>query len=239
MDRRIVVMGLVAILALTCALPLASEDSDAAVTERQVSSLYVAKVTVERMSYSISDSYIVLFEGTDNYAAMERYIEDPYHNDLAGDDRNLIEKKVGSTMYIYNYSSYISYSNYNGTYYYPDAEEVVRGVPMTFFVKEGNEFTFKLLALDTYGEHYSSDLYVSYRGGSEYMDAGDDVKFTPKTNTIVNVYCNAIYCDITYEAEGFSTPNGSSTLFAVVCIFVSAVILAIMVIAGLRPKWGE
>lgn len=239
MDRRIVVMGLVAVLALTCALPLASEDSDAAVTERQVSSLYVAKVTVERMSYSISNSYIVLFEGTDNYEAMEKYIEDPYHNDLAGDDRDLIEDKVGSTMYIYSDSPYISYGNYNGTYYYPDAEEVVSGVPLTFFVKEGNEFTFKLLAVDIYGGYYSSDVRVSYRGGGESLDAGDDVAFTPKTNTIVNVYSDSIYCDITYEAEGFSTPNGSSTLFAVVCIFVSAVILAIMVIAGLRPKWGE
>lgn len=238
MDRRIVVMGLVVVLALTCVLPLASEDSDAAVTERQVNNLYMAKVTVEPMKYSLSSAYFVLFEGTDNYAAMERYIEDPYHNDLAGDDRELIESKVGSTMYIYSYTSYINYGNYNGTYYYPDTERVVDGVPTTFFVKEGNEFTFTLLASDIVGS-YSDDVFISYRSGSDRLDENVDVTFTPKTNTIVNVYCNAIYCDITYEAEGFSTPNGSSTLFAVVCIFVSAVILAIMVIAGLRPKWGE
>lgn len=239
MDRRILVMGLVTVLALTCALPIASEDSDAAVTERQVSSLYVLEATIESASYSLSSSgsHIMLIEGTENYSAMQRYLKDPYHNDLAGDDSDIIRDKIGSKLYIYSISPYLEFTS--GNHNYSDTEKVLDGMPITFFVKGGDKFTFELLAMDIYGEYYSSGLYVSYRGGSEYMDAGDDVTFTQNTNTIVNAYCNAIYCDITYEAEGFSTPNGSSTLFAVVCIFVSAVILAIMVIAGLRPKWGE
>lgn len=49
----------------------------------------------------------------------------------------------------------------------------------------------------------------------------------------------AVYFDVNYDAEGMSSPNGSATLYVVICAVITVLVLAILILASIRPKWSK
>ena len=47
------------------------------------------------------------------------------------------------------------------------------------------------------------------------------------------------YFDVNYDAEGMSSPNGSATLYVVICAVITVLVLAILILASIRPKWSK
>ena len=83
-------------------------------------------------------------------------------------------------------------------------------------------------------------MYLRAGISQQSLEAGDDFESKFATNTVVSlsVY-EGIATDITYDASGYSLPNGSSTVFAIAAIVVAAAILAILVMCGIQPRWAR
>ena len=236
MDRKIV--GIFAVLVISSAFiaPMTYEESDAYVIERLHESMYVAETVIEGECLNLGDT-IVTIEGSENHRNMLKYIEDPLHNEITGDDRDLIPSSIGKKMYLYSNYSRITYMDAEYNYKTLEGRQVLEERALSFFVESGQEFKFEIHSID--GFDNSNYVLLIVGGYSDSKYAGDVFEETFNTNTIVYIEPRAYYVDIAYDVSGFSEPNGSSTLFIVACILVAVAILAIMVLAGLHPRWEK
>lgn len=245
--KKAVVLGIVAIL-MVCIVPAVADESEAAVTERICSDLYVIEVDVSDLPDFYTSSWAFI-EGSENHKAMLDYIADPLHADVpTEDDNDTVENHGagGKTVYIYSYGPYIYYSysatgEYSGYYGVSiKGTKVLEGNTISFFVKEGVDFRFDLIGVKAYNFNYANNsvnaLYGAY---SATMDAGESIEENFGTNCVITISCysNNIATDVTYEASGYSLPNGSSTVFIVVAVVVSVAILIILILCGMHPRW--
>ncbi len=242
MGRKIVAIGVVAILAL-CMVPATFEESDASVTERSVNALYMAKFT-----YKAEYSYVggmLFLEDSANHKVMKGYIEDPLHAQVPiQDDRDEIFKptSVGKMVYAYDVSSSIYYNTNNGdSYDYGefDATRVVERMTISFFVREGDTFKIDIIEATKDEGTQRPSIILVHGLTTEYLSSGDSYTDKYLTNTVV--YIQPEYAtwavDVTYVASGYSAPNGSSVVFIAAAIVISVTILAILILAGLHPRW--
>lgn len=239
MVKKIAGMVAVALFLMLCMAPVIAEESDASVTERIVNDLYVAETTVGSKQYNHFNG-MAFIAGSENYDLMQAYIADPYHAEVPekDDSDSISSADVGKKLYIYSaYSTtYYSVNSNNWTeYVYLDCTLVFEGSPISFFVKEGEKFTLEIIDANLYGGNY---LYVAYGMNSESISVGDYFEMEFGTNTVVRITPDGVMAaDVTYEASGYSLPNGSSIVFVIAAIVVAAVVLAILIMCGLHPKW--
>ena len=129
-------------------------------------------------------------------------------------------------------------------------------------VKAGDRFTFKAVAaVDNYGH---SDIICYLVEDGKYVFLGPGLgDIPPEFQNNPNIVYNdkyvgtatktsefkfqtlspsgptCFYVDVTYEGSGFSTPGGSSTVFAVLCAIITVGVLALLFIAGRGPNWSK
>lgn len=232
---------------LFCAVPVLADESDATVTERIISDLYVSEINPPSTSQFYANG-MVMIEGSDNYDLMQDYIEDPYHAEVPTEDdmeQIVSEGSSGKTLYLYTTYSYAYYSYQvspgMSTSRTVETTQLLEATNLSFFVKEGDEFRIDIIDLDIHDSNSSYDRVYLHAGISqESLESGDDFESKFATNTVVSlsVY-QGIATDITYDASGYSLPNGSSTVFAIAAIVVAAAILAILVMCGIQPRWAR
>ena len=237
MMRKAFAIGVAVILAL-CITPMIADDSDASVTERTFSNLNEAKIVIQSPNYRYYD--MVFLEGSPNHEIMRAYIEDPFHAKVpVEDDSDIISSSdVGKTAYIYSTGIpyYYTYTDYTSRYFYPDYVQVLSEAPIAFFVKEGDQFSISILDMETYGSG-SDMIFVNYGMDTESLRVGDDFKMEFGTNHVINITPTGIAVDLTYDASGYALPNGSSAVFIVAAVVIAGVILGILVMCGMHPRW--
>ena len=242
MTRKVLILS-VAIVVTICMAPLMSDDADGFVTERLINDLYVVEA-----SYVVEEKWNLhgwLFvENSPNHQAMRAYIEDPYHADIPeyDDESTRSTWSNGTKLYIYDTSMpYYSYYS-NGEYTSPSLErtKVLDGYRMSFFVKGGEEFSLTVEDVETHGD--SRDK-VDVIAGLDYDSLGSGSTYTQTfgSNTVVTVqsYDDAIATDLTYEVTGYAQPNGSPVLYTIAVFVIAIVILSIIVMCGMHPRWSR
>ena len=236
MMRKAFAIGVAVILAL-CITPMIADDTDASVTERAFSNLNEAKIVIQP-NYRYYD--MVFLEGSPNHEIMQAYIEDPFHAEVpVDDDSDIISSSdVGKTAYIYSTGIpyYYTYTDYTSRYFYPDFVQVLSEAPISFFVKEGDQFSISIIDMETYNSG-SSQISISYGMDNERLNVGDDFKMEFGTNHVINIMPTGIAVDLTYEASGYALPNGSSAVFIAAAVIIAVVILGILVMCGMHPRW--
>lgn len=246
MMRKAFVIGVVAVLML-CVLPAVAGESDASVTERSYNNLYYVECTLPSNDIQGTNAMVFL-EGSENYRVMLDYIEDPQHADIPTED-DWDDITSGQKVHMYSTSQsiyyYYRYSDpgemYIGYHYeYMTGTQVLSSSYISFFVREGSDFNLSIFALNN---NSGENAYVEMQSGinTETLSEGDVVETTFGTNSVVALMpeYNDLAVDVTYEASGYSMPNGSAVVFAVAAIIVAAAILAILVLCGLKPRWGS
>lgn len=254
MNRTVAAIGAAIIIAM-CLVPLMPADSseaDSGGDSYRMSSYYLYRATVTLDPGDYVDlymgSYWCVSEGSVNDAAMDAHIRDPTDQSIrfTQDDQEEIHGLVEETTTVHIYCHGGS-SLYNPTVYYCGhigywemVMEPYNTDDLTYFVKSGDTFDLRMTVLDNEGRTASFNVLNGY--DSTHVDDGR-FTLTPSSSTMVTVEfensVNDLYYDVTYEASGFSSPNGSPMVYVAICAVVTVAILALLVYAGMRPKWSK
>lgn len=250
-NRKIAAVAVLAMVAMIF-VPVASDPADADTGSTRMSSAYVyyAQYELDSPLSGFDGSYLYFIDGSENDRAMDAYLADPNHSvSVTEDDRDRIatESWNGSSMTLNVYSMEYRNDNNNQIYingYTMSSEMVLEPYgEMTFFVKAGDTFRF------------STQMCRSNMGQDDsfyYYDPVDrDYQYSDRDGGIV-VYCDSsmafiydapsssyLYYDVAYTVSGASVPNGSATLYFAMCVVITVLVLAILVLAGLKPKWSK
>ena len=227
-----------------------ADDSDASTSER------VSNNNVYRGEFTIPDwryydeyydpfyyNYLYFIEGSENDQTMERYLRD--HNvDVTDDDRDRIleiGRSGGSDqkVKVYEFTEYMSSGIWWGGQE-SSAELVLEAYnPVSFFVKSGNTLEFTVIScVDNMGNDvrvYWQDENWTYH----YADPTIEIDTHKSGEYEFGLEMNTLYCDIVYNVSGNSEPNGSSTIFIVVCAAITVFVFALLALAAIKPKWSK
>ena len=250
MDRKILAVLVLAILTASGMVAVMADDSDASTSER------VSNNNVYRGEFTIPDwryydeyydpfyyNYLYFIEGSENDQTMERYLRD--HNvDVTDDDRDRIleiGRSGGSDqkVKVYEFTEYMSSGIWWGGQE-SSAELVLEAYnPVSFFVKSGNTLEFTVIScVDNMGNDvrvYWQDENWTYH----YADPTIEIDTHKSGEYEFGLEMNTLYCDIVYNVSGNSEPNGSSTIFIVVCAAITVFVFALLALAALKPKWSK
>lgn len=250
MDRKMLVIALIAVLGITVLVPIVSDDSSAMTEMKGRTSIaYISSAeTTVPANYTISTNTLYMLHGSENQIAMEEYLRDPQNSaPVEDDDRDLVMKsEQGTPIDIY----VISRNNYaestwlgNNTIqltprlapYVIDVDAEAGDVVKIKIVEAGGNFSdyINVISFVKDGPNPSSSNYSV--GGIYTTEMDDDEKLYM---TVVWMRDNDIYVDVEYTIS-VSAPNGSATLFAAACIVISALAIIILVVATMKPKWAK
>lgn len=241
MDRRAMIAA-IAVLAVAgvCLVPAVSDESDA-VTQDRFADYYVMHGTVTKTEYLhtewVSSNFLYFAEGSVNHSTMQAYLRDQTV-DVSADDRDgLGDLPVGTVIHVY----YISNYEYTDAYTFGTSipvETVLEPYTLTFFVKAGDTFTISVQScVDNWGNTVVP--YITERFGSVQLNQTYTAEYTSSTEVKVfsDTYC--LYVDISYVASGASSPNGSAAAYVAVCAVITVIVLGLLVMAGMKPKWSK
>lgn len=250
-NRRIAAVVVLAVLALTL-VPMTADSADADTGSTRMSSAYVyyAQVEIDAQLSGFNGSYLYFIDGSENDRTMDAYLADPDHSvSVTEDDRERIVTEswnaTSMTLNIYTmeYNRYDDNPIYiNG--YREDTELVLEPYgELEFFVKAGDTFSFSTqVCRSNTGQDDYFYYYDSMTGEYQYSnrDGGIEIHCASSMSFIFGApSSNELYYDVTYTATGASIPNGSATLYFAVCVVITVLVLAILVLAGLKPKWSK
>lgn len=247
MSHKLTTMMIIAVFCIVCTVPLASEESDGS-TNIRVSEYYLvcASFTVEPDSgFGFSDNYFIMRDGSSNDQLMDRYLANPKDMSIkiTSDDRDDLYTLTAPTKFnVYMVNSNNVYNDiwFNGY----QAEGTVVLEPynteqLKFFVKAGDTFDIDMVSTNNYGDATSPRVIVTSTM-EEY--SVDKMPMTMAASTTVYVDPSPsynLYCDVTYTASGYSAPNGSPALYVAVCAIITVAVLALLVLASIKPKWSK
>ena len=246
MNARIKISMIAALMIAICLVPALSDESDG-VSDIRVSDRYVFVATFDYVpsgGMSSSGNSLVMIDGSSNDQLMQRYLDDPDNPaiQIKTDDRAAIIRTTSTvTVNVY----YFGYSEYDSSIWFDSQEKTGKLLlrpynmdALTFFVKAGDEFSLTIDAQDNEGNDTS--MRLSSPSFTEYIENGRfSETFKNSTSLVVSFDNNALYFEVSYDVSGNSTPNGSATVFFAVCAGITAIILAILIIAGFKPKWSK
>ena len=250
MDRRITVTLVLAILAVSCMIVVMTDDSEGSTSER------VSYVNVFRGEFTIPDlrpygedyipfssNQLYFIDDSKNDQIMERYLDDQ-SVDVKEDDRERIleiGRSGGSdqTVNLYYVTKYQS-GNLWWAGQESDPEWVLEAYnTMSFFVKSGNTLEFTLIScVNNFGEEedvYWEDEMWNYH----YAEPSLEIETNKSGEIALNIDHSGLYCDVVYDVTGNSEPNGSATLFIVVCAAITVIVFALLAMAAIKPKWSK
>lgn len=240
----------VALMCVICLSPLAFDDSDADESLRMSDHyLYKTSVVLEPGDYVWTiGSYFITIDGSDKDQLMDRYLQDPTDTSI-----NLSEDDQGElTRYSYiTERTPVNIYMSGGAYLYDDylyiwdhvakwnqVLEPYNDDHLTFFVKAGDRFELDITVRNEKGAACDAYLYTNL-GSEDIVNGHYSRVMESSTSVSVRTNTNGIYFDVWYDASGYSAPNGSPTVYAAICILVTVVILGVLVVAGLKPKWSK
>ena len=246
MNRKILALVAVIIMGMSM-VPLTYEQSDAEITTVNASGEYLCMTTVKwDPNYSFNSYYYYFNVGSANDLAMQEYIENKQKPVLT-DDRN----NLSGDVHIYTTSSYPSASVVlwiGDDRVYFECDYVLKPYNNTFFVKTGDTFSIKAYkVLDMYGsdakawirdKNYTDHDLVS-EGYTEVANKSKEIAVSFNDDSYewnkLHSYCYTY----TYEASGYSEPNGSATVFIAICAIVTILGLGLLILSGMKPRWSK
>lgn len=249
MNSRIVAIALIAVIGMTIVAPAVSEDSSAATEmEGRISPFYISSaetVVPEQMQTVVNTMYML--HGSENQLAMEAYLRDPQNSvSVKGDDRDIIaESEPGTKMDVYacSYNSYRESIWVSGNVeltprlapYDIDVDAEAGDIVKIRIVEAGGNSTgyINIIRFVKDGpDPSSSNISIGGTYITEMME-GESLSMT-----VAWMDSEDFYADVRYDIS-VSAPNGSATLFAAVCIAIAALVLILMIVAMLKPKWAK
>ncbi len=251
MNGKMIIGLAITLLAISCMVPMTSEDADAATSDR-VSYVYVyyGECTIPDLStyvyeYDAFWNYQLYFiEGSDNDKLMDRYL-DGQDVDIKVDDRERIwdighQGASNQKIKVYEWSKYSPSSTV--WWINENMKATVAMEPygsLSFFVKSGNTLEFTVVSCVN---NEGDELRVGWEDENwrtHYADPTLEIECEKSGVYVLEIEGSELYCDIIYNVEGNSEPNGSATMFIVICAAVTVLVLAILIIAAQKPKWSK
>lgn len=247
MNRKNMTFAIIAVFAIISIAPLLSEDSSA-MTEKtgRASTMYITSgsTTVPENFEPTRDDVYYMIRGSEKQIAMELYLHDHENaTPLEGDDREELQNKAGAPMDIYVVSR-------NGNMHSLWIGD--RGVTLSdrlgpygiTIYTEPNDVV-KIKTKEAKGVFGDSIWYIDFTKNGE-LDSVYNVGSIYRTEMkeggpiTMNVRWldNDLYANVVYEID-VSSPNGSATQFAAVCIIIAALAAILMVVAVMKPKWAK
>lgn len=245
------IVAAVAVMAMLALMfvPITADPADADTGSARMSRAYVyhAQLEIEGQFSGFYGSNLYFIEGSDNDRAMDAYLTD-HSVSVTEDDRDTIplESATSDSMTINVYALEYGYTDdpiyING--YTSQTELVLEPYgELTFFAKAGDTFRFSTqVCRSNFGEDANLSYYNQMTGEYQYSDrnGGIEVHCAGSTAFVFEApSAYDLYYDVTYTVTGASTPNGSATLYFAVCAVITVLVLAILVLAGLKPKWSK
>ena len=239
----------VALMCVICLSLLAFDDSDADESLRMSDNyLYKATVVLEPgEDIWTMGSYFVTKEGSPNDQLMDRYLQDPTDTSISLSEDDQWELVNGyitepTTVNVYMSGGNYLYNDYfNGWGHVAKWNRVLErdnDDRVTFFIKAGDRFELDITIRNENGSVCEAYLYTNL-GSEDIVNGHYSRVMESSTSVSVRTNTNGIYFDVWYDASGYSAPNGSPTVYAAVCILITVVILGVLVVAGLKPKWSK
>ena len=245
MDRRIFAAVAVLVMGIVCLAPVVSDDSSAESGTCRISESYMVKAEFTIDSIQSSRDYHTLYmvDGSDNHKAIEAYLKDPQNASFdMKDDFDDLKNHPLETLWVYEYgdskTSYLSYGSQwaEATLVLKpfnlekrivgDAHDVIKMKIKSLVGNDGTKFD------DFY--FYKNDDRSWYMTGTTFsfeVEADTEYRATTRNG-------NALYYTVEYDLD-ISKPNGSPNAFAAICIAISALTIALLVAAALKPKWSK
>lgn len=247
MDRKII--ATLAVLVLSIAVvPVTSGEADASTTTVNMCDKYLCMTTIDWDSkYKIDREYLYFNVDSDNDLKMQQYVEDQ-KNPVLKDDRDNLKGAVH--VYVQSYYSSTSIVIFDDKWERVDilmCSSVLDPFNNSFFVKAGDTFSLQMYSVkDMYGYDARAEIMDS---NYEYHDLSKG-KYTEKSNKSKEIsiklepdyWDNALrpYCyTMTYEASGYSEPNGSATVFIAISAIVTVLALGLLILSGKKPGWSK
>ena len=250
-----VAMAVVVVMMAACVVPVVADELDAADSLR-MSDKYVLYAQFEKEAKDewyyewYYDNTLYFIDGSPEDQEMKRYIEDPYGVSITDDQREAVEAApAGTLINVYELSTYyydfdVQTVNYNDQEI-PGVKVMDPSGSMSFFVKAGDTITLTIHDIEQsyVGSNVMSEIeasvYVDYQ--THTIDPTFSHQYDVSTEMSVdfnNTY-NAVYWEVSYDVSGISEPNGSATLYIAICAVITVLVLALLVYAGIKPKWAK
>ncbi len=242
MDRRsIMAVAAVALMAAVCLVPAMAEESDGANQTSRFSSVYIMHGTVTmsngNVTYATDGSILYFIEGSENHMTMEAYLTDQSVDVTKDDSDSLRNLPSGTVVHIYLLRSYELISIYTLNTLVA-LTTVLDPYPLTFFVKAGDTFSITVdSCVDNKGQNVTPYIYADYM--NNYLSNGYTREYTVSTEVEVSLSGYILYADISYDVSGASYPNGSAAAYVAVCAAITVIVLGLLVMASIKPKWSK
>lgn len=256
MSARNLAVTIVMIMLAVCIAPLIADGSDG-VSETRISQNYVIYAQFEKQSapdewyqewYDSNTLYFI--DGSEADLLMKRYIDDPFSVRISGDQRESVDNApAGTKINVYYLTSYYNeyYSDY--TIYYNNQEAKGNKVldpynEMMFFVKAGDTLRITINSITpVYPTETQTSSPIAYIYTDRQYTINPTLTLEFKTSSEISVQFdntyNTLYVDVDYTVSGVSTPNGSATVYIAICAVITVLVLALLVFAGIKPKWSK
>ena len=250
MNSKMMSLLIVAVLGLTL-IPVCAEQSDADTNTVNMCSKNLCMATIQW-----DDKYMIpsldrygFNAGSENEKKMLEYIE-THENPVLRDDRNNLKGEVHIYVLDYYKTSYIGiFTKDFSERITLEAKCVLDAYNNSFFVKAGDRFSFHAIsAIDMYGRDANAYIDdIDYRSVDVVTDTYvEDVKKSKEIPVILysngggEEYYLESYCfTVSYQASGYSEPNGSATVFIAICAIVTVLGLGLLILSSMKPKWSK
>ena len=266
MNRIVKAVAILAILlSAVMVMPMTDAESEQNTIRISNNYAYYAEFTYEEGMLLNKKDYMYLKEDNPKARVMLDYIGGEDVDILPGDDRRA-DFEEGERFYVFAADDGLNIELKVAVAGEESVSELIQGFRMPYggglMVKAGDRFTFKAVAaVDNYG-HSDIICYLVEDGKYVFLGPGlDDIppEFQNNPNIVYNdEYVGtatktsefkfqtlslsgpaSFYVDVTYEGSGFSTPSGSSAVFAALCAIITVGVLILLFIAGRGPNWSK
>lgn len=246
MTNKLTALAVVAVFCIVCAAPIVSEESDGTTSVRVSEDylLYAPFIVEPGEGFGYSSELIIMRDGSSNDQLMDRYLTNPDDMSIriTSDDRDDLYNLTGPTTF----NVYKIYPNNNSDIwfngYYQEGTVVLDPYntdQISFFVKAGDTFDIDVQVTSNTGEVKTPRIEMLSSMMTFELDA---LPITMNVSTTLHLdlgYDDDLYYDVSYNATGYSAPNGSPAVYFIVCAAITILVLAILVYAGIKPKWSK
>lgn len=245
MDKRIFATIAVLVMGIVCLAPVVADDVSAEQRTDRISDVYVAKAEFVINTVPSSKEYHTLYmvDGSDNHKAIEAYLKDPQNAsyDLE-DDFDELRNHMYEKLWVYEYRDSRVWSISYGSQH-ADATVMLEPYNLEKIIVGDPKDVIKIRVINFIGNDGTDfyDLYFFKNKDISYHYTKSTFSFEVEANSEYKILTrngNALYYTIEYDLN-VEKPNGSPNAFAAICIAISALTIALLVAAALKPKWSK
>ncbi len=250
MDRKIAAMMAIAVFGLACFVPLATDDVSAETYNVRISNMYVMHAQTQitdTIPDSFEEQYLYFVEDSPNHSKMLAYLSDPQKNAApSGDDRASLEDNEGKVLHIYRFERNEIQSIYYQSWLKVDTVLKPYNISKLFEGDPDDVVTLKVRSMTDNTGKSVEDGYCLYTKGENggysftYLGTQKKIVIEKDSSFLIAPYWadDALCYDLDLELE-ISKPNGSATTFMAICFIISAITIALLAVAALKPKWSK